>query len=101
MPLYNLTNYSSSRSPTTWLKTTNVLSDGALGIGLPIVIFLVFFISFAARGLTKYAMVSSGFISFVCTLVLYLMGLTNSIMLYIFGLLTAIGVVILVFDKGY
>ena len=101
MSLYNLTNYSTSRSPIVWLKTSNTLSGGALGVGLPIVIWLIIFVSLAAKGLSKYAFITASFLTTTITLPLVIAGICTWTILFVFIILSCIGAAMLIYDKGY
>lgn len=101
MSLYNISNFTTSRDPTIWVKTANTLSDGALGVGLPLLIWFIVFVALSARGLTKYALAASSFICVNITLPLVLIGLSSWYLFFVFILLTAIGGAILIYDKGY
>lgn len=101
MSLYNISNFSSQPNPGEWYLTANNLSEGVLSVGLICVIYIVIFSVLAAKGLSKYAFVSTNFICFSLSLFLFVWGAISGYAPFVLAVLTAIGVVILVFDKGY
>lgn len=101
MSLYNLTNFTTSRDPAIWAKTANTFSDGALGIGIPILLWFIVFVGLASRGLTKYAFAAASFTSATSCLPLVLIGLTSWPVFFVFVVFTGISGAMLVYDRGF
>lgn len=101
MSLYNISNFSATTNPVDWIKTGNTLSGGVLGIGLPIVLWLIIFITLSSKGLSKYAFITASFLTGTISLPLVIMGLCSWVLLFVFVIFTAIGSAILIYDKGY